>query len=529
MRRYFKLMSAFILALALICPLSDLGQAGTPSGTLVYSHTSNVGPLNPHLYSPNQMFAQTMVYEPLVRYAEGGRIIPWLAEKWDKSADGREYTFFLRKDVVFSDGTPFDAEAVKKNVETVLSNAKKHSWLEMIAQIQPAQVVDAHTVKLVLKDPYYPLLQDLALVRPLRFLSPTGFPEGGKSTAEGLKAPIGTGPWVLRETKLGEYDLFVRNEKYWGAKPAMERLLIKVIPDPNSRAVAFETGEIDLIYGDGQINLDTFGRYSKDKRYQTKISPPLSTRCVAMNTKKGATKELPVRKAILHAVDKDSIIKGVFLGTELRADTLFPPTLPYCDLGLNPDGFDPAKAAKLLDEAGWKKTGTSGVRSRDGQTLTVDLCFLGKNAVHKSIAEVIQAQLMKVGMDVQLIGEEDDSFYKRQHMGEFDLIFNDTWGPPYDPHSFVGSWRVPSHADFQAQSGLPNKAKIDERISQVLVSVDEKARQDMYREILTSIHDQAVYLPLSYTTGLAVHGPNLENVGFGATEYEIPFEAMKKK
>jgi nickel transport system substrate-binding protein len=100
--------------------------------TLVYSWPSNVGPLNPHLYSPNQMFAQAMVYEPLLRYGRDGSIMPWLAQSWEISADGREYTFDLRRKVFFSDGTPFDAEAVKKNHDAVLANAKRHTWLEMI-------------------------------------------------------------------------------------------------------------------------------------------------------------------------------------------------------------------------------------------------------------------------------------------------------------------------------------------------------------------------------------------------------------
>ncbi|MDL2269932.1 ABC transporter substrate-binding protein, partial [Desulfosarcina sp. OttesenSCG-928-G17] len=97
--------------------------------TIVYSHLSNVGPLNPHMYSPNQMFAQTMVYEALVRLETDGSIAPSLAERWDISPDGTRYTFFLRKDVTFSDGQPFDAHAVEKNFRAILGNAKRHQWL----------------------------------------------------------------------------------------------------------------------------------------------------------------------------------------------------------------------------------------------------------------------------------------------------------------------------------------------------------------------------------------------------------------
>ncbi len=504
------------------------GMAGAEPGTLVYSWPSNVGPLNPHLYSPSQMFAQAMVYEPLVKYGPGGKIIPCLAESWDVSPDGREYVFHLRKGVVFSDGTPFNAAAVKMNNDTVVANAQRHSWLEMVNQIKETVVVDEHTVRMLLKEPYYPLLQDLALVRPLRYLSPSGFPADG-DTAKGMKAPIGTGPWVLKDIKLGEYDVFVRNEKYWGPKPKIEKIVVKVIPDPNTRAVAFETCELDLIYGDGQISLDTFNRFRNDKRYTTLVSQPLSTRTVAMNSNRGFTRELAVRRAIEHSVNKEAIIKGVFLDTEIKADTLYPKNIPYCGIDLLPFAYDQAEAGRILDEAGWKLAGGEKFRTRNGEILAVDLCFVGNDAVQKSVAEVLQADLGKVGIKANLLGEEKDSYYKRQKAGEFDLIFNDTWGPPYDPHSYSSSMRTPSHADYQAQSGLPMKAEIDGMISRVLITVDEAERRELYRKILTTLHEQAVYLPISYTTGLVVHRADLSNVVYGQTKSEIPFEDMVKQ
>ncbi len=496
--------------------------------TLVYSWNANVGPLNPHLYSPNQMFGQAMVYEPLVRYSADGKIIPWLAERWESSPNGREYTFYLRRDVRFSDGTPFNAQAVKKNHDTLKDNADRHDWLELIAQMQKTEVVSEFTVKVTLKEAYYPILQDLALVRPIRYLSPTAFPQSG-NTADGIKSSIGTGPWKLVESKLGEYDLFERNDHYWGVKPAVRRILVKVIPDPNTRAVAFETGEIDLIYGDGQISLDTFDRFKNDPRYTAAISQPLATRAIAMNSNRGATRDIAVRRAISHAVDKAALIKGVFLNTEIKADTLYPANIPYCDLNLPPYEYGPAKSAELLENAGWKLDSKDGLRRKQGKPLSVDLCFVGNNAVMKSVAEVLQADLAKVGIQVALIGEEQDAFYKRQHEGQFDLIFNDTWGPPYEPHSYVSSFRVPSHADYQAQLGLSMKKELDAMIGKVLVTQVEEKRQALYRHILTALHEAAVYLPISYTTGLRVNGSNLSHVFYGPTKYEIPFEKMQKK
>jgi len=498
--------------------------------TLTYAWPSNVGPLNPHLYAPNQMFAQAMVYEGLVAAAEGGRVVPWLAESWTLSPDGRVYTFTLRDGVTFSDGAVFDAAAAKLNVDAVLANRKRHEWLELAAQIERAEAVDARTLKLTLKNPYYPAIQELALIRPFRFLSPAAFPESGR-TAEGIKAPAGTGPWKLVETRKGEHDLFARNERYWGAAPKIDRILVKVIPDPNTRAIAFETGEVDLILGgaDAQVSADAFARLRAQPRITTAVSKPLATRMVALNSKRGPTADLAVRQAILRAIDKDAIVKGILYGIEPRADTLFATNFPYTDAGLPRVGFDPAEASRLLEGAGWKRVGNAPIRVKDGVPLRVELCFVGNDPQQKSIAEVMQADLRKAGIDVVLVGEEANANAARQKDGSFGLIFGDTWGAPYDPHAFVSSMRVPSHADYQAQSGLTMKAEIDRWIGEALVSTDEEVRRDLYRRILTVLHDQAVYLPISYPTAILAHGPKLTGVGFGATRYEIPFAAIGLK
>ncbi len=526
-----KLMALVVFAVAVL--VLSIGSAQADKDTLVYSWSSNVGELNPHMYSPNQMFAQAMVYEPLVRFATGGKVIPWLAEKWTISSDGKVYTFTLRKGVTFTDGTPFNAEAVKKNFEAILANRERHKWLEFVAQIDTFEAVNELTFKLTMKNAYYPALQELCLIRPMRFMSPAAMPEDG-NTSKGIKKAVGTGPWVLVETKKGEYDLFERNETYWGVKPKFKKILIKVIPDPNTRAVALQTGEIDLIYGaaghgSGQLSMDAFERFAKDPQYVTAVSQPLATRVLAVNSKRGPTADLNVRKAIQHAVNKAALVNAVFYGIEKLADTLFAPDTPYSNLGLKTFVYDPVQAAKLLDQAGWKQASAGSIRTKDGQELAIDLCFVGNDAQQKAIAEVIQGDLKKVGIMINLVGEEPDSNQNRQKTGEFGMIFNETWGAPYDPHSFCSSMRAPSHADYQAQSGLPMKAVIDAKISQVLLSTKEEERQDLYKYILTTLHEQAVYLPLTYMTGVIVHKKDIKGAVYGATKYEIPFELIERK
>jgi nickel transport system substrate-binding protein len=495
--------------------------------TITYSWPTNVGSLNPHLYQPEQMFAQGMVYEPLVRTVEGGGIEPWLAQSWTISDDGRVYTFTLRQGVSFTDGTPFDAAAVKANVDAVMANRERHAWLALVDRIESVAAPDARTVVLTLESPYDPALRELSLIRPLRFMSPAAMPADG-NTANGIAAPVGTGPWKLVETVLGERDVFVRNEAYWGEKPAADRIVVTVVPDPNTRALAMTSGDIDLIYGTNQIAAAAFDRFAHDPGFVAAISPPLATRVLAMNSAHGPTADLMVRRAIEHGVDRAAIVHGVLFDVERPAETLFAANVPYADVGLSPYAFDPAEAARLLDEAGWRLAEGADVREKDGETLTVDLVFVGNLPLQKAIAEAVQSDLRRIGIDLRLLGEEQSSVYARQKSGEFGMIFGDTWGAPYDPASFMSSMRVPAHADYQAQAGLAMKAEIDERIGRALSATDEEARAEDYRWLLTTLHEQAVYLPISYTTAMVVYRKGeLDGVGFGPSQYEVPFGEME--
>lgn len=505
---------------------ADAGAKGL-NFRLNFSWPTNVGPLNPHLYGPNQMFAQAMVYEPLVRYQADGTLAPWLAQSWRVSDDGKVYTFHLRPGVTFSNGEPFDAAAVVANFRAILDNRANHGWLELANRIASVEAVDPLNVRLTLDRPYYPTLHELALPRPFRFAAPSQFRGGGSKN--GLIAPIGTGPWTLAQTARGESDLFRRNDRYWGARPAFGEINVKVTPDPNTRAIAFQTGDIDLIYGsEGAISPDNFARFQKMKGVATAVSQPVETLIVALNSNAAPTNDLAVRQAINHAVNKDALVARVLHGTQTRADALFPADAPYANIGLEPYAYDPALAGRMLDEAGWVLAKGARIRARDGLPLEIDLVFTGNDAQSKVMAEVIQSDLAKAGIGVRLIGEEQGSVNARQHDGRFGMVFSRTWGAPYDPHAYVSSMRAPGHADFQAQRGLPDKAEIDAKIGKALATTDEAERQTLYRQILTRLHEAAIYLPLTHVTTIAVARPELGAIPFGAMASEIPFERMGK-
>ena len=247
---------------------------------------------------------------------------------------------------------------------------------------------------------------------------------------------------------------------------------------------------------------------------------------LALNSTHAPTNELAVREALNYAVDKKTLVDGALYGTQQVADTLFAPSVPYANIGLKPRQYDPAQARALLDKAGWLLPAGKTIREKAGQPLHIELAYIGTDALSKSMAEIIQANLRQIGVDVALIGEEESSIYARQRDGRFGMIFNRTWGAPYDPHAFMSSMRVPSHADYQAQLGLPDKAIIDKEIGEVLTTTDDSARQALYRDILTRLHNDAVYLPISYISMMVVAKPQLGTIPFAPIASEIPFDQI---
>ncbi|MCR8979143.1 nickel ABC transporter substrate-binding protein [Brevibacillus laterosporus] len=502
------------------------------SKALTFSWSGDIGDLNPHTYFPNQWFSQAMVYESLVYYGEGGELKPWLAQSWDVSKDGKEYVFHLRKDVTFSDGSPFNATIVKKNFDTVLANAPQHEWMELINQIKSTEVVDEFTFKLNLKKPYYPTLQELTYIRPLRFVGEAAFPDSQNTFKDGLKAPIGTGPWVLSEHTKNEKAVFTRNEKYWGAKPKVDKVIVKVIPDGESRVLAFEKKEIDLIFGNGVISQDSF-RFLKDSgKYETKLSEPTATRALLFNTNREALKDRKLRLAIQHAFNKQAVIDHIFYGTERKADTLFAPTIPYTKIDVKPYEHDEEKAKQLLDEAGWKQVNGKPFREKDGETLQLELMFISSDNIQKAIAEYVQGEFSKLGIDIKLTSKEEENFWATASEGSFDLLFTASWGVPFDPHSYLSAITTPSEGgspDYKALLGLPGKKELDGKIKEVLVSTDEAHRMKLYKDILTTLHEQAAYLPISYQSNIAVYHKNMSGVNFLPQEYEVPFTTIDFK
>ena len=504
---------------------SDTGVENAEKGAareeLNFVNYRDIRDLNPHLYA-GEMYAQGMLYDTLVSITEDG-YEGCLAESWDISEDGRIYTFHIREGVQFSDGAVCDANAVLANFNAIIENKERHTWLEMMNLLVGVSAPDENTFVIELSEPYYPMLTELGCIRPFAMISPNCMIDG--STMNGVDGHIGTGPYVLTDFVTDEYAVFERNETYWGEKPAIRKITVKVIPDNQTRIMALESGEIDLIFGKNMLDADAISQYMDNDKFTVGLSEPTSTRHIVLNTAHDILGDVEVRKALQYATNRQAISEGIFYGLEKPADTLYSETVPYCKVGLQAYEYSTEQAASVLDAAGWV-SGSDGIRAKDGQKLTLDLLYNSDSVTEKTIAEYLQSEYLKVGISMTIHGEEEQSYRDNMKAGNFDMVFNICWGTPYDPQSSLAAMRAPVYGDYAAQQGLADKADIDQAITDILVSTDETKRQELYTFVLTRLHEDAVYIPLTFECNKALYVSDLAGVEFGTDQYEVPFAGM---
>lgn len=488
---------------------------------LVFVNYRDIRDLNPHLYA-GEMYAQSILYDTLVSITEDG-YEGCLAESWTISEDGKIYTFKIRDGVTFSDGTVCDANAILANFNAVIENKDRHTWLEMMNLLVGVSAPDDHTFVIELSEAYYPMLTELGCIRPFAMISPNCMIDG--STKDGVSGYIGTGPYVLTDFETDQYAVFERNENYWGEKPEIERITVKVIPDNQTRIMALESGEIDLIFGKNMLDADAISQYVDSDKFEVALSDPTSTRHIVLNTTNEILSDTAVRQALQHATNRTAISEGIFYGLEQPADTLYAATVPYCDVELTPYEYSTETASSMLDEAGWIM-GSSGIREKGGKKLELDLLYNSDSVTEKTISEYLQSEYLKLGISLNIHGEEEQSYRDNMKAGNFDMVFNICWGMPYDPQSSLAAMRAPVYGDFAAQQGLADKKEIDQAITDILTTTDEEERQELYRFVLTRLHEDAVYIPLTFECNKALYTKNLQGVHFGTDQYDVPFSDM---
>ena len=481
--------------------------------TLVLASGRNLGPGNPHDYSSSFVLLD-LLYEPLVRYDANGDIQPALAESWEISDDGLTWTFNLRRGVTFHDGTAFNAEAVKWNMERWVGTSR-HDWLPTTGRISSIETADDLTVVLTLSESYYPAIQDLTLVRPVRFLSSEGVDSAGE-----FASAIGTGPWQV-ESLSDTRAVLVRNEAYWGEKPELDELVIEVILDAQTRVAALLSGEVDVIGGSylGGVSLESLPVLERNDDVRIQTAAGLNTFYMAPRFDVPPLDDVRVRRALNYAIDRAGISDALFGGRAVPAQHLLPESIPYVTIA-NDDlyEYDPDRARELITEAGWTLNG-GGVFEKDGVPLKLTLVVDdGQSPQAATMAQALQAQYKEVGVELDIRNFDYSGWLDALYTNDYSLIVRSSYGPPYDPHTLMSSAFYTDTNEDHYMSYFDSD--MDQLIDSALASTDPQERQEIYDRMWRHLEDVSAIIPLVFPERVFAVRNEVEGFRLGGSEYD---------
>ncbi|HET9658982.1 MAG TPA: ABC transporter substrate-binding protein, partial [Thermomicrobiales bacterium] len=366
------------------------------SGTLIYAQSAPITSLdsvNPQGY-PAGYEATYTIYNNLVTFDQDLKIIPALAESWEQSEDGLTWTFALRQGVTFHDGTPFDANAVAAHVTRIQDPATESPNASLWAHIASVNVVDDNTVELVTAEPFGPMLNYLAHGSG-GIPSPAAIEQFG---ADYPANPVGTGPYMLDSFTPGTELTLVPNESFWGDAPKLEKIVFRATPEVSSRVLMLDTGEADLGNDLPQEEVD---RFAAGGDLQLLQRSGLRTFWIEFNLNREIFQDVNVRKALNHAVNKQSIVDNLFLGYATVLDSPAAPSIQG-HIAAGSYDYDPEKAKQMLADAGWTP-GDDGILQKDGTPLKFTINTAeGEYPKDIQVVEAVQADLKAVGADVEI-------------------------------------------------------------------------------------------------------------------------------
>ncbi|XFE84512.1 ABC transporter substrate-binding protein [Aquipseudomonas alcaligenes] len=459
------------------------------------------------------------VYERLVQFAPGStRIIPALAESWEISADGLSYTFTLRKGVKFHQ-TPWFKPSRELNADDVLwsfqrQRDKDHDWHALAPRgypyfeamgfaelIEKIEALDEHRVRFTLQHPQAPFLADLAMGFTSIYSAEYAEQLLDAETPEQLNSqPIGTGPFVFERYAKDAQVRFAANPDYWGGKPALERLLLAITPDPNTRVQQIKAGACQVALFPRPSDVPAL-RENKD--LQVLELDSLLTAYVALNTRHPPLDDVRVRQAINLAFDRQAYLRAQYgEGNASLAAAPYPATLLGHDERLQPWPRDLDKARRLLAEAGHAQGLKLSIWTRPGGGPTNPNPGIG--------AQMLQADLAAIGIAADIRVFEWGELIKRAKNGEHDLVFMGWAGDNGDPDNFL----TPNLSCAAAASG-ENQAgwchpEFDQLIREARRIAEPQRRAALYREALAIFHDQAPWIALAHPRQFAVLRKDVE-------------------
>jgi len=515
------------LALVLLCALASLGAtasavaAQTAGGTLVIALDQEPPTLDPHA-SPSAVTFQIIasVTENLVYRGLDGKLVPWLAESWTSSRDGRSVTFKLRRDVKFHDGTPFNADAVKFNFDRIVDpKFKAGGSRSSLAGYAGSKVLDEFTLQVSFENAYAPFLA-YAAGGTLSIVSPKAVRETGDQVHT---RPVGSGPFMVKDYVAKDHTTMVRNPAYtrkapWSDRAAgalLDTVVWKFVPEAGTRVTTLESGETQGVY---LVPAQSLPRFEKNTAMRVdKIPYPGAPRIWLLNTTKAPLDDVKVRRALNHAVDKEALLATVYKGIGLKA--FAPLTAAMMD---DPSlrqayPFDPAKAQALLAEAGWQP-GADGIRTKGGARLEIVLNAIEYGGGPEPTAQLVQSSLREVGIDLKIKAQARPPWYEDNYRCA-------THGPVMflratDPDGLYPLFHSSLVGGNFNWSCVKN-AKLDQMLEQGRREFDPAKRRALYLAIEKLAVDDALTVPLLDDLSVWAYRANVQGAKYNFNAYPV--------
>jgi peptide/nickel transport system substrate-binding protein len=541
MRKRSAAVSALLLATLVMAGCG--GSSGSSSstggvkegGTLRLGTSSRIDSLNPYVAFNQDAYTTFMyIYPFLVQYDQDLKFAPDFAKSWETSKDGLTWTFHTVPNAKWSDGKPLTAEdaAWTINTDVKYQGTGGANTAGLIAHIVNASAPDATTLVVKYEKPVGNVLsqfQQLAILPKHIWAGYTGNKGADLKTFPNAAPVVSGGTFVLTKFTKDQIALFKRNPSFYGPKPHIEGFGLRMFSNDDALVSATKSGEIDAIESVPPTAIDTL----KKAGVVVNQVPGVTTNDFIFNanTKKKNNRELlnlKLREAFAHAIDRDKIIKVVWLDTAKPATSFIPPsTGDWHNPNLQPESFDLAEANKLLDELGYKK-GSDGVRTAEGHKMSYEVVTPNDLTGLDRTFQIIQADFNKIGVELKqksldssaafdVISAPDSKYLN------FDLAMWD-WVPLIDPDFMLSVVTCAQYGGW-SDSGYCNKP-YDAMYSEQGTTLDQAKRREIVWNMQQKLFNERPYILLNYESWISAHGKGWD--GFVSSP-QGPFNSLSKE
>ncbi|MGE6509539.1 ABC transporter substrate-binding protein [Bacillus cereus] len=462
----------------------------------------------------------SVIFASLVSTDKQGKPIPELAEKWDVSSDQLTYTFHLRKDLKFSDGSPLTADDVAFTL-TLLHDKAYEGEVDIsqyavkggkeykegkATSIEGIQVVDPQTIKITTEK----VNSQAIFVLGGTVLSKAYYGKDYKqnTSLDYLKdlygKPLAAGPYKFEKYIPGQEVRFVANENYYAGKPKIQNFIYK-ITSGDTKLQLFQTGEVDHTgLGTGDEVLEQ-AKALEFANIQIETAPSFSY--IYMNNNKSYLKDKKVRQALIYGLDRKKYVDTALKGYGTVANVpIHPTSWAYTEEGVNKYEYDKEKAKKLLDEAGWK-VGSDGIREKDGQKLK--LSYFGPSSAKDSdlLIPIAKENYKEIGVEFNPEFMDFNTMLSKVNKGDYDLASVST-PITSDPSETAGEYLSTAN---ETSLGYKN-AKVDELIQKGIETVDIEKRKPIYKELYKELSDDPPVILLNYRRTITGYNGNIKGI-----------------